>query len=42
MVTHELLDSAVHTLILPNIGRQALRGGRELKCDYAFYGDHTV
>jgi hypothetical protein len=42
MVTHELLGSLVHTLILPDVGRQTLREERELKGDYLLYGDHTV
>ena len=42
MVTHELLDSWVHTLILPHVGRQTLREAREFKADYPFYGDHTI
>jgi len=42
MVTHELLYSLVHTMVLPDIGRQTLRETRELKGDNPFYGDHTV
>jgi hypothetical protein len=42
MVTHELLDSPLHILIFPDVGRQTLRGARELKVDYPFYGAHTV
>ena len=34
MVTYELLGSLVHTLILPDVGRQTVRGARELKVDY--------
>jgi len=41
-VTHELLDSLVHILILPDVGRQTLREARGLKGDYPFYGDNTV
>jgi hypothetical protein len=42
MDTHELLDSSVNTLILPYVGRQTLRGARELVGDYPFYVDHPV
>jgi len=42
MVTHELLDSLVHTLILPDVGRQTIREATELKGDYPFHGEYTV
>jgi len=35
-VTHELLGSPVHTLILPDVGRLTVRGARELKGDYPY------
>ena len=41
-VTHEPLYSPVHDLILPDVSKQTLREATELKCDYLFYGDHTV